>query len=160
MGKLTGTRHGDAANELLVFYQDKVHELEEAGQYFMAAVALGLALETAVLTYLLIEFGEDNGGELEIPDSANMSDLIEAANEIDVLNAPIDIPSHIGEDENAAPPKYVAKDVVDKIRMFRNLIHPGRALKESFDPRTFTREQLEEFKEMYESVLHSLMYYL
>ena len=58
------------------------------------------------------------------------------------------------------PPKYLAKDVVDKIRRFRNLIHPARALKESYHPRTFTPEQLKEFKEMYESVLHSLMYYL
>lgn len=52
MGKLTGTRHGDAANDLLAFYGDKVRELEESGQYFIAAVALGFALETAVLTYL------------------------------------------------------------------------------------------------------------
>src|SRR5271169_4255812 len=85
MGILTGTRHGDAANELMSFYQDKVHELEQSGQYFMAAIALAFALETAVLTYLLVEFGEENGGELEIPDSVNMSELIEAANEIDVL---------------------------------------------------------------------------
>ena len=49
MGKLTGTRHGDAANDLMAFYQDKAHELEEAGQYFMAAIALGFAIETAVL---------------------------------------------------------------------------------------------------------------
>jgi hypothetical protein len=56
MAKLTATRHGDAANSLFGFYRDKVHELEESGQYFMAAVALGLALETAVLTYLLVEF--------------------------------------------------------------------------------------------------------
>jgi hypothetical protein len=160
MGKLTGTKHGDAANALFAFYQDKCHELEDSGQYFMAAVALALALETAVLTYLLVEFGEDNGGELEIPDSVNMSDLIETANEIDVLNAPINVPSHVGDDEDEATPKHVAKDVVDKIRRFRNLIHPARALKESYDPRTFTREQLTEFKEMYESVIHSLLYYL
>jgi hypothetical protein len=158
MGKLTGTRHGDAANDLFAFYQDKVHELEESGQYFMAAVALGLAVETAVLTYLLVEFGEDNGDELKIPDSVNMADLIEAANEIDVLNAPINIPSHIRED--GEPPRHVAKEVVEKIRKFRNLIHPARALKESFNPRTFSREQLREFKDMHESVLHSLMYYL
>ncbi|MFZ0981210.1 MAG: hypothetical protein WAN23_17545 [Candidatus Acidiferrales bacterium] len=149
MGKLTGTRHGDAANELLVFYTDKVRELEDSGQYFMAAVALALALETAVLTYLLVEFGEENGGELEIPDSVNMSDLIEAADEIDVLNAPINIPSHLNDDADETPPKYVAKDVVDKIRRFRNLIHPAHALKKSYDPRTFTHEQLREFKEMY-----------
>jgi hypothetical protein len=158
VGKLTGTRHGDAANDLFAFYQDKVRELEESGQYFMAAVALGLALETAVLTYLLVEFGEDNGDELKIHDSVNMSDLIEAANEIDVLNAPINVPSHIRED--GEPPKHVAKEVVEKLRRCRNLIHPARALKESFDPRTFSHEQLKEFKEMHESVLHSLMYYL
>jgi hypothetical protein len=160
MGKLMGTRHGDAANELLAFYGDKVHELEESGQYFMAAIALALALETGVLTYLLVEFGEDNGGELEIPDSVNMSRLIAAAKDIDVLNAPINVPSHVGEGKDEAPPKHVAKDVVDKIRQFRNLIHPALALKESFDPRTFTHEQLKEFKEMYESVMHSLLYHI
>jgi len=159
MGKLTGTRHGDAANNLFAFYGDTVSELEKAGQYFMAAIALGFALETAILTYLLVEFGEDDGtGELEIPDSVNMAKLIEAANEIDVLNAPVNIPSHVREDNT--PPKHIAKDVVDKIRTFRNLIHPARALKEGYNPRTFTREQFEDFKEMYESIMHSLMYYL
>lgn len=156
--KLTGTRHGDAANELLGFYSDKVHELEKAGQYFMASIALAFAAETAVLAYLLVEFGDDNGGELEIPHSVNLSELVEAANKIDVLNAPIDIPSHGRED--GAPPKHLAKDVVEKIRRFRNLIHPARALKESYDPRMFTREQLAEYKEMYESLTHSLLYYL
>jgi hypothetical protein len=33
----------------------------------MAAVALGAALETALLTFMLAEWGEDNGGELKIP---------------------------------------------------------------------------------------------
>ncbi len=160
MAKLTGTRHGDAANDLMAFYQQKAQELEEFGQYFMAAIALGFAVETAVLTYLLVEFGEDNGGELEIPDSANMSELIAVANQIDVLGAPIDVPSHARADDDVRPPKHVAKDAVDKIRRFRNLVHPARALKESFDPRGFTIEQLAEFKDMYDSVLHSLMYYL
>jgi hypothetical protein len=158
MGMLTGTRHGDAANELMAFYQDEVFALEKSGQYFMAAIALAFALETAILTYLLVEFGEDNGGELEIPDSVNMSELIAAANEIDVLSAPIDIESHVTGD--GTRPKHLARDVVDKIRRFRNLIHPARSLKESYDPRTFKREQLNEFKEMYESVMHSLLYFL
>lgn len=160
MGKLTDTRHGDAANNLLAFYGEKAYELENTGQYFMAAVALAFALETAVLTYLLVEFGDDNGGELEIPDSVNMAELIEAANEIDVLNAPVDISSHAGGDEDTVPSKHVAKDVVDKIRRFRNLIHPARALKESYDPRIFSHEQLKEFKEMFASITHSLLYYL
>ena len=158
MGKLTGTRYGDAANNLFAFYQDKASELEEAGQYYMSAIALAFALETVILTYLLVEFGEDNGGELKIPDNVNMAELIEACNEIDVLNAPINIPSHVREDDK--PPKYVAKDAADKIRKFRKLIYPGAALRQGFDPNTFTKELLEEFKEMYESVTHSLMYYL
>jgi hypothetical protein len=160
MTTLTGTQHGDAANELLGFYQDKVHELENTGQYFMAAVALAFALETAILAYLLVEFGEDKGGELKIPPSVNMTGLIWAANEIDVLNAPINIPSHVGDDKERSPPKHIAKDVVDKVRRFRNLIHPARALAESFDLRTFTQQQLVELKDMYESVLHSLLYYI
>jgi hypothetical protein len=97
MGKLTGTRHGDAANALFAFYEDRARELEETGQYFMAAIALAFAVETAVLTYLLVEFGEDNGGELQIPDNVNMAELIAAADQIDVLRAPIHIPSHTGE---------------------------------------------------------------
>jgi hypothetical protein len=158
MGKLTGTHHGDAANELLTFYQDRAHELERAGQHYMAAIALAFALETSILTYLLVEFGEDNGGELEIPDRVNMAELNEASNEIDVLNAPIDIPSHVRQDNK--PPKYVAKDVVDKIRKFRNLIHPAAALRERYDPSTFTKEQLADFKDMFESVTHSLLYHI
>jgi hypothetical protein len=160
MGKLTGTHHGDAANDLLAFYSDRVMELESAGQYFMAAIALSFALETAILTYLLVEFGEENGGELKIPDSVSMAELIAAANYVDVLSAPIDIPSHAGEEGNNEPPKHLAKDVVDKIRKFRNLVHPARALKEAYNPRTFTRQQLNDFKEMYDSVVHSLLYYL
>ena len=89
-----------------------------------------------------------------------MSELIAVANEIDVLNAPINIPSHSGSDVNKHPPKHLAKDVVDKIRQFRNLIHPARALKEFYDPRIFTKEQFEHYKEMYDSVMHSLVYFL
>ncbi|CCE07447.1 hypothetical protein BRAS3843_2120014 [Bradyrhizobium sp. STM 3843] len=160
MAKLTGSHHGDAANDLVGFYQAKANELEELGQYYMAAVALAFALETAILAYLLNEFGEDNGGELKIPATVNMSELIGAANEIDVLSAPIDIPSFVGGDNDVDPPKHVAKDVVDKIRQFRNRIHPARALADSFDPRAFAAAQLTEIREMYESVLHSLMYHL
>ncbi len=158
MGKLTGTRHGDAANALFAFYSDKAHELEETGQYFMAAIALAFGIETAILTYLLVEFGEENGGELQIPDDVNFLRLIEAANEVDVLAAPIDTPSHVRDDSQK--PRHVAKDVVERIRRFRNLIHPAAALRQGYDPRTFTKEDLMEFKKMYESVIHSLLYYI
>lgn len=156
MGKLTGTKHGDAANSLFEFYVDKANELEESGQYFMAAIALAFGVETAILTYLLVEFGEDNGGELEIPDDVSFCDLIKAANDCDVLCAPIDTPSHVRDD--GLKPKHIANEVVDKIRKFRNLIHPAAALRKGYDPRTFSVETLAEYKDMYESVMHSLLY--
>ena len=74
------------------------------------------------------------------------------------LSAPIDTPSHVRND--GKKPKHVAKDVVDRIRKFRNLIHPAATLRQGFDPRSFTKEDLAEFKEMYESVTHSLLYYI
>lgn len=160
MAILTGSHYGDAANNLLTFYQEKAKELAEVGQYFMAGIALALALETAVLSYLLVEFGEENGGELKIPASVNMSELIEAANEIDVLRAPIDIPSHVRSDDDQTPPKYLAQEAAEKIRKFRALIHPARVLKEGFDPKTFGSEQFDQLSDMYESVLHSLLYYI
>jgi hypothetical protein len=161
MGKLIESRHGDAARELMQFYLEKASELEDSGQYFMAAIALAFAMETAILAYFLVEFN-DESHETAIPDKVNFAALIEAANEVDVLRAPIDIPSHVGEDEETLPPppRHVAKDAIEKIRKFRNLIHPARALKESYDPRTFTREDLERFREMYNSVIHSLLHYI
>lgn len=158
MSKLTGTTHGDAANELMSYYKGQAKSLEASGHYFMAAVALAFAVETGVLVYLLVEFGDDNGGELQVPPSVGFSDLIEAADEVNVLGAPIDCPSHARDDDQR--PKYLARDAVDKIRLFRNLIHPGRALKEGYDPRTFDQDKLSELWEMAESVMHSLMYYL
>lgn len=158
MSKLTVTIHGDAANELMSFYIDQAKSLESLGHFYMAAVALALAAETAVLVYLLVEFGDDNGGELRIPSSIGFADLLDAADEIGVLRAPIDCPSHVRDDDKH--PKYLAKDAVDKIRAFRNLIHPARALKEGWDPRTFDQSKMDELWEMSESVTHSLMYYL
>lgn len=159
MGKLTGTRHGDAANELVAFYREKFRELSASNQYFMAAVALAMGLEAAVLAYLLIEFGEEDGsGDRKIRDSVSLAELIEAANNLEVLSAPINTPSHARED--ARPPSSVAKDAADKIKSFRRMIHPARALKESFDPRTFTIKQLAEVEDLFDSVVHSLLYNL
>ncbi|HEY6849984.1 MAG TPA: hypothetical protein VI320_27740 [Terracidiphilus sp.] len=104
----------------------------------MAAIALGFALETAILTYLLVEFGGENGGELKIPDRVGMQELVEAANELDVLNAPINVTVHVGPNDDKTRPKHVAKDVVGKIQKLRSLIHPARSLRERYDPRAFS----------------------
>ena len=70
---LTGTKHGDQVSELLGFYQSEVKKLEESKSYFMAAVALGAALEAALLGYMLVEWDEDNEGELEIATASRTS---------------------------------------------------------------------------------------
>lgn len=105
-----------------------------------------------------MEFGDDNGGEFKIPSTVGFYDLVDAAQDIDVLGAPINVSSHVRDDGDQ--PKYIAKEAADKIRVFRNLIHPARALKEGYDPRTFTHEKLNELWEMSESIMHSLMYHL
>ena len=155
MGTLTGSAHGDAANDLVVFYQDEAKQLESSAQYFMAAVALALAMETVVLAFFLIAQRED-GSEVEVPASVGMAEMIAAAIELDILSAPIGT----APVEGVAPSRHVAKEVIDGIRRFRNLIHPARALKEGFSPRTFTHEQYIELKDIYKSVCNSLVHNL
>ena len=158
MANLTLEKHGDPINSLLAFYKQKAKELEDSGQFFMAAVALAFGLETMLLPYLLVELEPADNAQNGIPDSVSMSDLTFAANYIDALNAPIDVASHVRDD--GSRPKYIAKDAVNQINKFRRLIHPSRALKEGFDPTTFTRQQLQQYWEMMESVAHSLLYYI
>lgn len=155
MTKLTGTKHGDAASSLVAFYLTKARQLEDSRQYFMAGVALAFAVETAILAYLLVEFNEENGGELKIPSSVNFWALIEAANEIDVLTPPVPSPGQARRRKRA--PRHVAKEVVHEIKQFRNLIHPARALKEGFDPRNFRAAKLRALREKSGSVIDALM---
>ena len=157
MGVLTGTSHGDEANDLFLFYQEASKDLATSGQYYMAAVALALAAEAVLLAYMLVEFQDQREGDLQVPDQIGFAQLIEAAREVGVLSAPIDIPSHLGGDD---PPAHMATDVVDKIRQFRNLIHPGKALRAGFDPRTFVEADYQLYSSMYESICHSLLYNL
>lgn len=158
MGNLTATKHGDVANDLFKYYQDKATELENSGQFYMAAITLALAVETALLIFLLFGYDEEKDEEPKIPDDLDMFKIIEIADQNGILNAPINIPSLIRDEEDKTLPKYIGRDVIHKIRKFRNMIHPARALSESFNPRAYTSEQLEELKDMYESVMHCIMY--
>jgi hypothetical protein len=153
MGKLTGTNHGDAANHLMEFYQEQADKLEAAGSYFMAAVALGAALETALLTYMLVEWGEDNRGELEIPDDVALDDLIIAAKKFDLLNA-------VKFQEAEAVPARSVEDVIQEIQWMRNNVHPAKALRISFDPATFDSGQYRKLRGIYGTVLDNLLHYL
>jgi len=153
MGKLTRTKHGDEANRLMDFYQEQANKLEEAGSYFMAAVALGAALETALLTYMLVEWGEENSGELEIPDRVALDELVRAAKEFDLLNA-------IKYQEAGKTVPCSVEDVIQEIQQMRNNIHPANALRKSFDPSSFGKEHYRRLHGIYGAVLDNLLHYL
>jgi hypothetical protein len=153
MGILTGTRHGDEANALLHFYQRQAKRLEASRSYFMAAVALGAALETALLTYMLVEWGEDNGGELEIPDDVRLSDLLEAAKEFDLLDA-------VQFRQSRKTPALSLVKVIHEIQAMRNNLHPARALRKSFNPASFKVKEYRRLRDIYSTVIENLLHHL
>jgi hypothetical protein len=153
MGILTGTRHGDEANALLHFYQRQAKRLEASRSYFMAAVALGAALETALLTYMLVEWGEDNGGELEIPDDVRLSDLLEAAKEFDLLDA-------VQFRQSRKTPALSLVKVIHEIQAMRNNLHPTRALRKSFNPASFKVKEYRRLRDIYSTVIENLLHHL
>jgi hypothetical protein len=99
MSKLAGTQHGDAAT---------------------------FGIETAILAYLLVEFGEDNGGELQIPYRVNFSEPM-CGKRDRYSRRTYRHAFPVRDDEQK--PKHIGKDVVDRIREFRNLVHPAVALR-------------------------------
>jgi hypothetical protein len=143
-GSLTGTKHGDAALQLMSFYQDESEKLAESGSYFMAAVALGAALEAALLTFILLE-GESD--ELEVPDDVTLNHLIQAARDFDLLNA---VRFHHGE--NTHP----TETVIHEIQSTRNNLHPANALRKGFNPEGFGAEEYDRLREIYTTVLDNL----
>jgi len=150
MGILTGTKYADRVNALLVFYQTQAQKLEASRSYFMAAVALGAALETALLGYMLVEWSEDNRGELEIPDDVRLNDLIRAAKEFDLLNA-----VKFRHAANSSP--CSVEDVIHEIQSMRNNLHPARALRKSFDPIRFGAKDYTRLSKIYGNVIDNLL---
>jgi len=149
MGRLTGTKHGDSATALMKFYHDEADKLEAAGSYFMAAVALGAALETALLTFILVEWGEGQVEELEIPDKVLLDELIDAAKCFELLKV-----TKFQESEDATA--CSVEDVIREIQQMRNNLHPGRALRTSFDPMAVGQKQYLRLRKIYCAVLDNL----
>ena len=147
MGKLTETKHFESANALLVFYQDQAEKLEEAGFYFMAAVALGAALETALLAFLFAEWDQAQG-EAELPDRLTMEDLISVAKQIDVLNS-------VKFVEGAKD--YSVETVIHEIQQMRNNLHPARSLRTAFDPSSFDAPRYHRLRDIYVAVMDNLL---
>ena len=146
-GKLTETKHLDAANALLVFYKEQAKKLEAAGSHFMAAVALGAALETALLIFLMIEW-DDTEGEAAIPDDLSLEDLVQAMQQIDVLNS--------AKFKDGAGDQSV-EAVIREIQWMRNNLHPAKALRKSFDPSSFDEAQYLRLRDIYDAVMDNLL---
>lgn len=147
MGYLTGSKHWDAANELLVTFHNQARQLESAGLYFMAAVALGAALETALLAFMFAEWDE-NAGEPTLPDRLTLDDLISAAKQIDVLAAT--------KYESGGVYHSVEK-VIHEIQWMRNNLHAARALRTGFNPAAFDKTQYQRLRDIYSAVMDNLL---
>lgn len=114
---------------------------------------MGAALETALLTYMLVEWGEDNGGELEIPDEVSLDDLIKAANQFELLNA-------VRFKEPDLSGDHPVEKVIREIQWMRNNLHPAKALRKSFDPASFEKAQYQRLREIFIAVTENLLHYL
>lgn len=150
MGKLTETKHWEAAHALLLFHQEQAKKLEAAGLYLMAAVALGATLETALLVFLLVEWDETQG-ETAIPDNLTLDDLIVAAKQLDLLNA---VKFREGSDAQSV------EQVIRKIQWMRNNLHPARALRTSFTSSSFDEADYRRLRDIYVAVMDNLLYHI
>ena len=153
MGKLTETKHADDATKLLTFYQNEANRLEASGSYFMAAVALGAALETALLLFMLVEWDEAEGVETEIPDKVLLDELIKAAKEFDLLGA-VKFQG-VGQEGTRS-----VEDVIHEIQGMRNNLHPGKALRRCFDPAAFDAARYQRLRAIYLAVIDNLLYHI
>jgi hypothetical protein len=148
MGKLTESKHWETAHALLIFHQEQAKKLEAAGFYFMASVALGAALETALLEFCLVEWDEAHG-ETEIPDDVKLNDLIWVAEKFDLLDA---VKFHDGTNTHSV------EMVIREIQSTRNNLHPAKALRQSFDPSSFDAAQYGRLSNIYGAVMANLLH--
>jgi hypothetical protein len=147
MANFTCTKHGDLANEIALYWQKQTKREIQAKSWFMAALALGSALEGMLYAYFIIWTGDDGNDPVkddEIPDDLVLHDLIEAAKQVDLLT-PIKFKDKFGE--------HAVENVIAEIRHMRNNIHAGVALKNGFDPAKFSEKEFERLYEVFLVVL-------
>jgi hypothetical protein len=135
---------------MMEFHQGQARKLKAAEFYFMAAVSLGAALETALLCFYLVEWDEAHG-ETQIPDDVSLDDLIFVAQKFDLLNA-----VKFQEGTNAHP----VENVIREIQSMRNNLHPAKALRTSFDPASFDAVQYSRLSGIYGAVIENLLHHI
>src|SRR5262245_36485087 len=131
MVQFTCTKHGDQANELVLYWRREMERQVKARSWFMAALALGSALEAMMYAYFIIWSGDDGNdpsNDEQIPANLVLFDLIEAAKQVDLLNS-VKFKDKFGE--------HAVQDVITEIRHMRNNVHAGVAMRNNFNPAKF-----------------------
>ena len=147
MAQFTCTKHGDQANELVLYWQRQTEREVKARSWFMAALALGSALEATMYAYFIIwsgDEGNDPSKDEEIPDDLVLFDLIKAAKHFDLLSS-VKFKDKFGE--------HAVEDVITEIRHIRNNIHAGVALRNNFNPRKFKKKAYMRLQDIFDAVL-------
>jgi hypothetical protein len=102
---------------------------------------------------MLVEWGEENGGELEVPHKVAMDELIDAAKQFDLLNA-------VKFQESGHSVPCSVEHVIREIQEMRNNIHPAKALRKSFDPSSFDADNYRRLYLIYRTVLDNLLHWI
>jgi len=147
MAKFICTQHADLANKIALYWQKQTQREIKAEQWFMAALALGSALEAMLYAYFIIWSGDEGNNPTkddEIPDNLVLHDLITAAKQADLLTS-VKFKGKFGE--------HAIETVIDEIRHMRNNLHAGVALKKGFDPEKFTKQNFERLYDTFLAVL-------
>lgn len=147
MTKFTATKHGDLVNKIALYWQKQTEREVKAESWFMAALALGSALEAMLYGYFIIwsgDEGSDPAKDGEIPDDLTLHPLIKAATQADLLS-PIKFKDKFGE--------HAVEGVIGEIQNMRNNIHAGVALSNGFDPAKFSKEEFMRLKEIFDAAI-------
>ena len=146
MAKLTCTKHGDKANELALYWYAQTEREIKAESWFMAALALGSALEAMLYGYYVIwtgDEGNDPSKDERLSDRLVLHDLIEGAKKADLLSS-VRFKDKFGE--------HAVEDVILEIGRMRNNVHAGAALRNNFNPAKFTKEQFKRLQDIFSAV--------
>lgn len=133
MAKFTCTDHADLANKIAAYWREQTERQIKAEEWFMAALALGSALEAMLYAYFIIWTGDDGNDpakDQKIPANLALFNLIEEAKQADLMVA-AKFKDEFGE--------HAVEGVINDIQHMRNNVHAGVALKNNFDPSKFPK---------------------
>jgi len=147
MPKFTCTIHGGQANDLVLYWRKQTKREVKARSWFMAALALGSALEAMMYAYFIIwtgDEGNDPAKDDKIPDDMALFDLIDAAKQFDLLSS-VKFKDKFGE--------HAVEEVILEISRMRNNVHAGVALRKNFNPAKFTKKQYTRLQDIFDAVV-------